>query len=656
MEKLFTILGATALAALVVGLASAPTTRFPWEGLLCVHFVNLWLWITAYIVTSRRYAEERGKGNEGAASVLFLLTLLTVALVLGSAHAGLMLASEHGVLLGGQVYRIAQQHPLAMALPNVLLGVGALAILVTMRRESNLSALIEESDTARVIRQLNAELSQEKQKLQTVVQGIRAALAIVEPDGTIRWTNGIYNHWFGPGESLVGRDSRVVLRVNYADYSRWPHDRLAPGEPTVAQAELSLTMATGQQRPFLVSAYLLTSDDGVVTGHLQLLQDIAEQKALQAQLVETEKLSAVGQLIGSVAHELNNPLAILAGYSELALEDESADGALKQTIEMIRTNTMRCQKVVRNLLSFVRRHKEERVYKSVRDPMAAVLELKRHQLMVDNISGELDCGLNLPMTMMDEHKLQQVFLNLVNNAHDAIAELRRPGKITLSARQDDGWLVASVADDGPGIPAALRERVMSPFFTTKAPGRGTGLGLSICKGIVEDMGGRMELESEPGKGTTFRIRLPIVRVQIDVPVSDAPAPVAPRSKVLVIDDEPEIAAQLGKMLTDAGHDCRTTGSAQKALELLAGGERFDLVLCDLKMPGLDGFGFLEAASRDHAEKFSSILFLSGDTANPRTRSRVEEKGMELLEKPYSRSEIVGKVNEALLAKKKPAAG
>lgn len=650
MEKLFTALGAAAMAALVLGLAMAPAGQFPWRGLLCVHFVNIWLWIAAYVIVSRRYRQARQTENQGAASVLFLLTMLTVALILGSVHNGLLLASEHGIVLGSTVYRVALDLPLAMALPHVLLSVGALIILVAMRSESNLSALIEESDAAMVIRKLNEELSQEKRKLQTVVQGIRGGLAIVETDGTVLWTNDIYAAWFGDGKPLAGHDCRKLLRLPDVDYDNWPHERLLRSQEAVAQSEHMLTLASGQQRPFLVSAYTLAADTGGVTQHLQLLQDVSEQRQMQAQLLESEKLSAVGQLIGSVAHELNNPLAILVGYSEMALEDETAPDSLKQTIQMIRQNSTRCQKVVKNLLSFVRRYKVERVMKSIRDPMAAVLELKRYQLMVDNITPELDCPWDLPATVMDEHKVQQVFLNLVNNAHDAISELRRPGKIRLSARLEDGWIVARVTDDGPGIPKSLRDKVMSPFFTTKAPGKGTGLGLPICRTIVEEMGGKFDLQSEQDQGTTFVLRLPVVVEAVDGEVGRV-AKAAPTLKghLLVVDDEPEITTQLQKILTEAGHSCEIEQSAIAALERLARGEKFDLALCDLKMPVMDGQGFLDRVTDKHRDSVGAFVILSGDTANPRTRQWVDSRGVEMIDKPYSRDDILRQVDKTLAA-------
>ncbi|MBI4872257.1 MAG: response regulator [Candidatus Riflebacteria bacterium] len=646
MEKLFTALGATALLALALGLAAAPAGEVPWGGLLCAHFVNIWLWSAAYVFVSRRYREARQSENTGAASVLFLLSLLTIALFLSSLHEGLLLASEHGILLGNTVYHVARNHPLAMALSQILLGVGALAILVTMRRESNLATLIEESDAARTIRRLNTELSQEKQKLQTVVLGIRGGLAMLDVEDHILWHNDTYGAWFGRDSSLTGKDCRKVLGVVPADPNPWPHDRLRQSRENVAQSELMLTLASGSQRPFLVSAYTIAADDGSITGHLQLLQDISEQKQLQAQLLESEKLSAVGQLISSVAHELNNPLAILVGYSEMTVEEEDVPASVKQTMEMIRQNSTRCQRVVKNLLQFVRRYKVETCSKSIRDPMAAVLELKRYQLTVDNIEAVLDCPWDLPETMMDEHKMQQVFLNLVNNAHDAISEQRRPGHIWLSARVEDGWIVAQVADDGPGIPEVLRDKVMSPFFTTKAPGKGTGLGLAICKTIVEEMNGRFELDAQPGQRTTFTIRLPIVQVAQPLKKPDA-IPATRSARIMVVDDEPEILKQLEKLLIEAGHTCIVESDATAAMGRLARGERYDLVLCDLKMPGMDGLEFLDRSQAQHGGAIGKFLFLSGDTANPRTRTWIDERGVQMIEKPYTRDEILGHVNRAL---------
>jgi len=234
-----------------------------------------------------------------------------------------------------------------------------------------------------------------------------------------------------------------------------------------------------------------------------------ELKKSQNQLIQSEKLAAVGQLVSGVAHELNNPLMAVSGYAELMLKYVE-DEAVREDVQNLHKDTQRAINIVRNLLSFARKKGPERQLISINDVVQSVIDLQIYELNLDNIEviSQLDSG--LPDTMADFQQLQQVFLNLVLNAAQAIKDTHRPGTLTIRTQQSENKLQTLFIDDGPGIPKKILGRIVEPFFTTKDVGKGTGLGLSICYGIIQRHGGNMMIQSEEGEGATFVVEIPIV--------------------------------------------------------------------------------------------------------------------------------------------------
>ena len=235
-----------------------------------------------------------------------------------------------------------------------------------------------------------------------------------------------------------------------------------------------------------------------------------EREALHLQLLQSEKLSALGHLISGVAHELNNPLTGVIGYSQL-LTGLECDERIRRGLERVYTEARRCHRVVQNLLTFARKHTPEKNFISINDILESTIELRSYQMRVDDIEVRMDLCKDLPRTMGDFHQLQQVFMNLVNNAHQAIQESGVAGTLTIRSRGLGNVIRVEIADTGPGIPSEILSKIFDPFFTTKQPGQGTGLGLSICFGIIEEHEGRILATSTVGKGTTFLIDLPVLR-------------------------------------------------------------------------------------------------------------------------------------------------
>ena len=243
--------------------------------------------------------------------------------------------------------------------------------------------------------------------------------------------------------------------------------------------------------------------------HVEQLETTLDQlRAAQQQLVQSEKLAAVGTLIAGVAHELNNPLSNILGRVQL-LQRAISDDAVGHGLQTVRDECDRAIRIVRNLLLFTREHKPETTLVSVNDTLDEVLELRAYELRVSNIELRKDFQADLPEISADPHQLQQVFLNLVINAEQAMTAAHDRGVLSIRTQRVRDVLYVTVADDGPGIPNELVSKIFDPFFTTKEVGAGTGLGLSVCYGIVKEHGGELHVKSEEGKGTTFTIELPL---------------------------------------------------------------------------------------------------------------------------------------------------
>ena len=244
-------------------------------------------------------------------------------------------------------------------------------------------------------------------------------------------------------------------------------------------------------------------------GLLILLSDVSNQVALQASLVQSERLSAIGEIVAGVAHELNNPLTGILGYAQLLMAGK-LDAPIRSRLENVMTEAERCRRIVQNLLSFARHYESEASMQQINDLLHSILSLREYQLRVDGINIDLNLAEDLPFVLADPHDIQRVFLNLINNAQQALAEISgREKTLTIKTFARDKSVHIVFADNGPGIPHHIQSKIFDPFFTTKGVGQGTGLGLSVSYGIVRSHGGRIQVESKEGHGAAFTILLPL---------------------------------------------------------------------------------------------------------------------------------------------------
>jgi signal transduction histidine kinase len=381
----------------------------------------------------------------------------------------------------------------------------------------------------------------------------------------------------------------------------------------------------------------------------------AESRKMQEQLLIAERMASVGTLAAGVAHEINNPLAVLLAnlnfaVEELALaleqgraaEPASVDSLLARIAEAMeplddaREAAERVREIVRDIKIFSYCGDEER-----REPVDVRRVMESSLRMVGNEIRHrarlVKDYQDIPPVDGNESRLGQVFLNLVVNAAQAIPAGRLESnevRIVLRPRDGDRVLVA-VSDTGSGIPPEDLPRLFDPFFTTKPVGVGTGLGLAICHRIVTSLGGEIRVESEVGKGSTFQVLLPIGRGEATSQAKPVCAPIGPsrRGRILIIDDEPAVAAAVRRMLARE-HDVAALTEVSGALDLIAGGERFDVILCDLMMPQMTGMDFYEELSRTTPEQVPRVVFMTGGAFTQTARSFLDQVPNARIEKPF----------------------
>jgi two-component system NtrC family sensor kinase len=390
---------------------------------------------------------------------------------------------------------------------------------------------------------------------------------------------------------------------------------------------------------------------GRVVAWLEIYQDITSRRNFQSNLLQTEKMAALGQLVSGIAHELNNPLTAIMGYAQLLLGRGLLPVHLTET-KHIYQEAERARRIVKNLLFFARENKPERSRANLNEIVERTLALRSYELKIENIIVETSLARDLPPTMADPFQLQQVLLNLLVNAEQALLESRGSGHVRIRTFCSAAQRVSmEVADDGPGIPPEISSRIFDPFFSTKPSGVGTGLGLSIVYGIVHQHGGEISFENRTGGGARFLVELPIAAVTAIEPTKEVVPEAAPRrgsSKgyILVVEDEPTVAHLIADVLTEEGHDVDAVLDSQEGLARLSR-NRYNAIICDLRMPRLDGQAFYESLVRAGSPLRDKILFITGDTLAPRTRDFLDPLNLPHLDKPFLLEELKIAVNRLL---------
>jgi PAS domain S-box-containing protein len=432
--------------------------------------------------------------------------------------------------------------------------------------------------------------------------------------------------------------------------------RLA-SEGTVTDYLLRLRRVDGSSVWVEVTARAEPATDEAVLHVEALVRDVSERKKLDdqsrdlyQQLLQAEKMAALGQTISGVAHELNNPLATILSWAE-RLAERSLDGNSRRGVDVILAESERAARIVRNLLTFARKRQSTRSMIDVNHVVRETLALRSYEQRLTNIEVVTALAAGLPQVFADAHQIQQVLLNLVINAEQAMVSANGRGSLVVRTFHDPerDAVVLDVTDDGPGISADMHGKIFDPFFTTKEVGQGTGLGLTVAYAIVQEHGGRIRVE-ERSQGASFLVELPVSDVGLTRKTPRAQG--APSMKavqgatVLLVEDERALAAAVSEALTDAGLKVDHAGDGEEALARVRQ-KNYDAVVCDLKMPRVDGMMLYRAMAAATPALARRVIFVTGDVAGTDAERFLEETGCRWLAKPFRLGDLLRAVRDTL---------
>lgn len=366
-----------------------------------------------------------------------------------------------------------------------------------------------------------------------------------------------------------------------------------------------------------------------------VIRDVTEQKALQTQLIQADKLSMVGKLVAGVAHEINNPLTAVIGYTELIVDTTVLDpNQVKEDVSYIYENAIRCRDIVGNLLRFVRKEAIQKNVVDINEVIRNVLKLMDYRLTKkESVRVKWQPVEALPKIIGDARQLEQVFLNLIHNACDAMSDLPYEKIIQIKTEHKGDHLEIRVSDNGKGIPKGIVEKIFEPFFTTKGIGKGTGLGLMLCERIVQECNGTIGVESEEGNGASFIITLPVSQLTAIASLkNEFNFPPVVDKRILIIEDEDDLLELMGKVLTEEGNVVEKTNLGKAGFNLM-NEKDFDLVITDIELGDANGVELWRKV-RDRKPKMK-FAFVTGDFIDPQVISEVVSYGALVLFKPFS---------------------
>jgi PAS domain S-box-containing protein len=498
-----------------------------------------------------------------------------------------------------------------------------------------------------------------------------SGIVLFDPIGNVRLANDRFAQFFGLSRKEIAETktwntltSSVAARFQEPEklLRRWTEIADRPREVSCDELELSRPAARTIERfgrPVLDAG-------GDLLGRLEIYRDVTSQRMVQSKLLQTEKMAGLGQLVSGIAHELNNPLTSIIGYSQLLLgrrltAPQEADGRL------IHQEAERAARIVKNLLLFAREARPERRPVNLNEIVERTLALRNYELRVENIELSQDLAQDLPLVVADAAQLQQVLLNLLVNAEQAIRQGSGEGSIRVRTRKTPvGRVSFEILDSGPGIPQEIIPRIFDPFFSTKPSGAGTGLGLSITCGIVKEHGGDISVQSQLGHGAKFIVELPAASQEVAQASAPSGAakmnrnPTLPAGRgargelMLVVEDEPTVAHLIADVLGEEGHKVEIVLDGRDGLDRATSGN-YALIICDLRMPHLDGRAIYRELVAQGSPMRHRLMFVTGDTLALRTLEFLEKSGLPFLAKPFLVEELKAVVARALAAAEQSAA-
>jgi two-component system cell cycle sensor histidine kinase/response regulator CckA len=501
----------------------------------------------------------------------------------------------------------------------------------------------------------------ERSRLAAIVEYSDDVLVSTSVDGIIiNWNHGAERQYGYSADEIIGHSISVLFPADhYREYLE-VMKKIKQGEP-LPTFETVRQRKDGTLVNMSVSISPIENRSGEVVGASKIGHDITKIKKLEAQFIEAQKMEVVGQLAGGVAHDFNNVLAVIMGYSELIGQDLSPDDLLLKYTEEIRHAAQRAAGLTQQLLIFSRKQKVQAVVLDLNETVESMDRMLR-RLVDENVEMSVVYGKQIGQIKADSGYVWQVLMNLVVNARDAMPNGGKLSIETSGVTLDEAYVQAhpgttpteyvmlSVADTGIGMTEEVKAHLFEAFFTTKPKGKGTGLGLVTCQTIVRESGGHIDISSELGKGTTFKIYFPRIEQSVPVVTRFVPKAGAPQKgteTLLVVEDEPAVRHLAQSVLQAQGYNVLTALNGQDALRVAIGhkGPPIRLVVTDVIMPKMGGNVMAEWLKTTYPNL--KILFTSGYTDDAIAHHGVRDGDVEFLSKPYTPMTLIRKVRELL---------
>jgi len=502
-------------------------------------------------------------------------------------------------------------------------------------------------------KQAEQALRESEERYRVTFETTGTALAIIEEDTTLSLVNSRFEELSGYSkEEIEGKKSWTeFVKDDLEKMKEYHHLRRIREGLAPSSYEFRFVDRYGRVKDILLTIAMIPGTRKSIASLLDITehkQAARRQRQLEKELNQASRLAAVGELASGVAHEINNPLTAVIGFSELLMSRDIPED-VKQDVRIINENAQRVAQIVKNLLTFARQSKPGREYVDINSLVSRVLELRTYELRSSSIEVISQLAPDLPQTIADPGQLQQVFLNIIINAEQAVKETRNTRRLLVETKQVGNFIRVSFKDTGPGIPPENLDKIFDPFFTTKEVGEGTGLGLSISYGIIKEHKGRIYAKSKPGRGATFVVELPIIaevgRPELAEPLKKEPGKVT-GAKIMVVDDEAGVRQFLTQVLAQEGHRVEAIEDARMALERLKQ-ERYHLILLDIKLPGMDGFEFYAQMGKTALSLQKRTVFITGDTMSPSTWNFLNRTRAHYIAKPFDLERLKMEINRIL---------
>ncbi len=372
------------------------------------------------------------------------------------------------------------------------------------------------------------------------------------------------------------------------------------------------------------------------------------EKQLQQELILASRLATAGEMAAGIAHEINNPLTGVIGFSNLLMKKDIPED-IRKDVNIIYSGAQRIADITGRMLSYTRQRKPERTSVNVNDVIETTLAMRAYEMESSGIQVETRLDPDLPITTADAGQLQQVFLNIILNAETEMITAHGKGNLSIKTERIDNTIRVSFKDDGPGIPKKNLDKIFDPFFTTREVGQGAGLGLSVCHGIITQHRGKIYAQSRFGKGTTFFVELPVVTKAEQLKLAEV-APGEPervsRARILVVDDDTIVQEFLNELLTEEGHDVEIVGNGEDALERIDS-EEYDVILLDIKLPGMSGielYKYMQKAVKSLARR---VVFITGDVMSKDTMSFLSRTKAPYITKPFDAEQMKKEIDRII---------